>query len=231
MKTTLIKAALTLAFGAVAVSAQAATLGTGNTLNITDGVYATNASGSGTNVSSGSWFAMDLDGDSKIQAGEKTTIIAGTAGGMVIGATSAIGAQDNWFFNKANGYNYFPTISPTQNGNGSLNLAGWVVNWNGGDIPMPSGAWNVLNCATVGVACANTSGEGVFTYAVSGGAYTLDYAATVPSGGFAGTQYYAHLVGTVTVAPVSQVPVPAAAWLLGSGLLGLVGVARRRKAA
>ena len=28
---------------------------------------------------------------------------------------------------------------------------------------------------------------------------------------------------------ISQVPVPAAAWLFGSGLLGLVGVARRRK--
>jgi hypothetical protein len=28
---------------------------------------------------------------------------------------------------------------------------------------------------------------------------------------------------------VSTVPVPAAAWLFGSGLLGLVGVARRKK--
>ena len=32
----------------------------------------------------------------------------------------------------------------------------------------------------------------------------------------------------VDVAEVPQVPVPAAAWLFGSGLIGLVGIARRR---
>lgn len=33
--------------------------------------------------------------------------------------------------------------------------------------------------------------------------------------------------GDVAAMPASPVPVPAAAWLLGSGLLGLIGVARR----
>jgi hypothetical protein len=36
--------------------------------------------------------------------------------------------------------------------------------------------------------------------------------------------------GTVVFAEVATVPVPAAVWLFGSGLIGLVGLARRKKA-
>lgn len=36
------------------------------------------------------------------------------------------------------------------------------------------------------------------------------------------------LTGAVDFAPVAAVPIPAAAWLFGSALLGLVGIARRR---
>ncbi len=48
-----------------------------------------------------------------------------------------------------------------------------------------------------------------------------------PSGGTAAT--YNATISGVANAP-SAVPVPAAVWLFGSGLMGLVGVARRRKA-
>jgi len=37
-------------------------------------------------------------------------------------------------------------------------------------------------------------------------------------------------ITTGSISPISTVPVPAAAWLFGSGLIGLVGLARRKKA-
>ena len=39
---------------------------------------------------------------------------------------------------------------------------------------------------------------------------------------------YSTLSGTYSTTPV---PVPGAAWLLGSGLMGLIGLGRRKKAA
>jgi len=56
------------------------------------------------------------------------------------------------------------------------------------------------------------------------------------SGGLSGQQHTASKTGNIFVMAVrsggvSAVPVPAAVWLFGSGLLGLIGIARRKKAA
>lgn len=55
---------------------------------------------------------------------------------------------------------------------------------------------------------------------------TVNSAVILPtSSAFPGFQPY--FAGSLT--QVAAIPVPAAAWLMGSGLLGLVGVARRRR--
>lgn len=43
-------------------------------------------------------------------------------------------------------------------------------------------------------------------------------------------EFYAWAVRDGDVLPMSAVPVPATAWLFGSGLLSLVGLARRKSA-
>jgi len=44
----------------------------------------------------------------------------------------------------------------------------------------------------------------------------------------AGDRGFNDIVVEVSLAPI---PIPAAAWLFGSGLLGMVGIARRKKTA
>ena len=85
---------------------------------------------------------------------------------------------------------------------------GVFFDWNGNvDIPVLA----VFNCAAGVCTGDNTT--------AAGGMQTGPFVGAVPA--FNGTGDLA----------VSAVPVPAAVWLMGSGLLGLVGVARRRKVA
>ena len=62
--------------------------------------------------------------------------------------------------------------------------------------------------------------------------YSANTVIPMVDGPFLGFQATFHIddLSAVGVRP-NQVPVPAAAWLFGSGLLGLIGVARRKKAA
>ena len=68
---------------------------------------------------------------------------------------------------------------------------------------------------TCGIDCGN------------GDTCTLYYTATVPNAdpnGYAGSSYELFLTGNI-----SAVPLPAAAWLFGSGLFGLLVVGNRKR--
>jgi hypothetical protein len=72
------------------------------------------------------------------------------------------------------------------------------------------------------IAWGDTPGTG--TFSISGNQLAWTILDTEPSL-FGPSTFDANLTGTVT----SVVPIPGAVWLLGSGLLGLAGFARRRK--
>lgn len=92
----------------------------------------------------------------------------------------------------------------------NVDLSSFFANWNGND-------FNQGNAAATGTV-SNVAGNNFD--------FVLDWTSLIvgpPFGGQTGTW---HLTGTGSVAPI---PLPAAVWLLGSGLLGMVGVARRKK--
>ena len=187
-------------------------------------------------IPDGNYFAMDNDGSGTVEPGEMIPIkvladldfndltpATGSHAGDINGTESPV--SDIWEFFGGTGMDYL-TSAMVDNGDGTVDMTGWTVAWNGiAAIPM-------------GGDPANFAGDtGLGNFVCSGGAacavgdtFTLDYNAHVPLGdasGFGGVGYTLHLEGAVT----SVVPVPAAVWLFGSGLLGLVGVARRKKVA
>ena len=115
-----------------------------------------------------------------------------------------------------------PTVILNDDGAGNvlLDFSGWEWTWNLQTWNLGSGAWDGNPNGVALMTCENDC--------ANGDAYSLTYSATFPSTpfGLEGVQYSLSLTGVI-----SSVPVPAAIWLFGSGLLGLVGMARRKKAA
>ena len=207
----------------------------------------------GAKIDSGSYFGMDANGDGNYQLGELTALTSGSEGINVNTTQGAVGKIDNtWtFFSGAGNHTTVSDAAISTDdsaGNVTLDFSGWNVNWNG--IPFINMGGGDQACGTTddgicmtkdannndvdvgGVVDNGTSVASVVCAdgsCLEGSAYTLDYDAKVPfddASGFGGVSYTLHLEGTIGSAAI---PVPAAVWLFGSGLLGLVGVARRRK--
>jgi len=183
-----------------------------------------------------SYFGMDTNGSGEVTANERTRIYMNN--GLILGSTQLasgshsghpndseiVDIEEAWSFfgNTGMHFTYSPTNVISASGNtATVDFSGWRVTWNGvPSIPMGSGAWNGNEDGVAAISCGIDCGNG--------DTYTLDYSATVPSGdqtGFGGVQYEFHLEGTI-----SSVPVPAAVWLFVSGLIGLVGFARCKRA-
>ena len=120
-------------------------------------------------------------------------------------------------------YTTSPTNVLSSNGNtATIDFSGWSWAFNGAaaSFNLGSGSWGSNPDGIAEIICNVDCGNG--------DTYTLYYTATVPTdepNDFGGFEYQLHLTGTV-----STVPIPAAVWLFGSGFIGLIGVARQKKA-
>lgn len=209
---TKLSSAILLALGIAVPCAQAATPPRGSLLTINAGTTSSSVFVTG----SGSYFGMDTNGNAKIANSEKVIVSQGTTG-LVIGTTTSAGAShigaptagdtnaidDPWNFFGNTGSDYLRTAA-TGSTTAGLNFSGWTVTWNGiPAINMGTGAW------ATGTGLGHTGATGTFTNGIAnfswngtnGGAYSLDYRATVPAGdpsGFGNVKYELHLEGVIT---------------------------------
>lgn len=186
---------------------------------------------------SSSWWAFDIDDNGSADLSERAYITMNE--GVRIGQAQPVDGQSHsgiptgaevtsidmaWLYFGNTGMH--ETVSPVTTvsddgfGNVLLDFSGWRMDWNSVE-NIPLGGDPVNYPGDTGMAQLTCSGS-----CGAGDTYSLDYSAHVPIGdpsSLGGIEYLLHLEGTI-----SAVPVPAAVWLFGSGLLGLLGVARRR---
>jgi hypothetical protein len=219
MKSTMTKVAAVAVLSASATAAQAATLNVGDVLSITTGGVTSSGAWDG---NGGSFYGIDGNANGKISSIEASGITS--LGDITIGSTTVAGDITTWQLYSATGMDFLAIAM--SGGTGGVDMSGWTVNWNGGDLDMSSGAWQSAGATNNVMQNVGgfTNGAAKFVWdGVSGHAYTLDYTATFQGGGLTGLQYYLHLEGAVTAVP------EASTYGMMLAGLGLVGFAVRRR--
>lgn len=194
-----------LALSGSTLAAQAV-LPDGTVLQFNAGVPSYDTYGNPVNVASGSYFAVDLNGNNAFGNSEKTAIAMHD--GIIIGAsqpasgshagtvdgTESPGIDVPWNFFGNTGM--FQTLSPVIDyGDGTLDFSGLGVTW-AGILNIPLGdpaAFPTPDTLRASIVCAHTPCQ-------IGDTYTLDYRGRVPMGdpsGFGGVLFGLHLEGTV----------------------------------
>ena len=178
-------------------------------------------------------------------------VISGAAGGSTTGVGTAAIVLD--LADLSQNGTFTMTVDTTINNTSPINISGIVGSQtvgafdtmafiNTGQLNFVGGATNTVTSCTdiqsswLGSVCGNTTVGDSAAFVIDPGTFTVANQGALV--GFDVTDSRGTVAGNVTTvssytltqAAPSEVPVPAAAWLFGSALVGLAGIGRKRKA-